>query len=255
MEEITQYFKRKDRKTSSESSEGVSPEEKRTKPYEFQAGNIPTLPVMAEDAEGLLPKLQLVLDKLVVLKTKVDSINKHVCSIDAKVLQLHNKVTTLESSLKENVKAVNEMEAGITSLNADVEEMKVKADKTTDEVNTLRQQQWYLETYQRRGNFRFYGIPEQLDEQENTLEVLVDFMVNKLNLEDVPRLEFQRVHRVGKFDVSQRKPHQIIARFLRYGDQEQVFSQARQLKGTGMGISPDLPKGIVDIREKQIKKS
>jgi len=30
------------------------------------------------------------------------------------------------------------MEAGIISLNADVEEMKVKADKTTDEVNTLR---------------------------------------------------------------------------------------------------------------------
>jgi len=187
MDEITQYFKQKDRKTSSESSEGTSPEEKRTKPNEFQAGNMPTPPVMAEDGKGLLPKLQLVLDKLVVLETKVDSINKHVSSIDAKVLQLQNKVTTLESSLKENVKAVNEMEAGITSLNADVEEMKVKADKTTDEVvNTLRQQQWYLETYQRRENLCFYGIPEQLDEQENTLEVLVDFMVNKLNLEDAP---------------------------------------------------------------------
>jgi len=189
---------------------------------------------------------------LVVLETKVDSINKHVCSIDTKVLQLQNKVTTLESSLKENVKAVNEMEAGITSLNADVEEMKVKADKTTDEVNTIHQQQWYLETYQRRENLRFYGIPEQLDEQENNLEVLVDFMVNKLNLEDAPRFEFQRVHRVGKFDASQRKPCQIIARFLHYGDREQVFSQARQLKGTGMGISPDLPKGVVDVRKKQI---
>ena len=171
-----------------------------------------------------------------------------MCSIDDKVLQLQNKVTTLESSLKENVKAVNEMEAGITSLNADVEEMKVKADKTTDEVNTLRQKQWYLQTYQRRENLCFYGIPEQLDEQENTLEVLVDFMVNKRNLEDTPRFEFQQVHRVSKFDVSQRKPHQIIARFLRYGNRERVFSEARQLKGTGMGISPDLPKGVVDIR-------
>ena len=62
----------------------------------------------------------------------------------------------------------------------------------------------------------------------------------------------QRVHRVGKFDASQRRPRQIIARFLRYGDREQVFSQARQLKGTGMGISPDHPKGVVDIRKKQI---
>ena len=176
-----------------------------------------------------------------------------MCSIDAKVLQLQNKVTTLESSLKENAKAVNEMEAGITSLNADVEEIKVKPDKTIDEVTTLRQQQWFLETYQRRENLRFYGIPEQLDEQENTWEVLVDFMVNKLNLEDAPRFEFQREHGVGKFDASQRNPRQIIARFLRYGDREQVFSRARQLKGTGMGISPDLPKGVVDIRKKQIE--
>ena len=145
------------------------------------------------------------------------------------------------------------MEVGITSLNADVEEIKVKADKTTDEVITLRQQQWYLETYQRRENLRFYGIPEQFDEQENTREVMVDFMVNQLDLEDAPQFEFQRVHRVGKLDASQCNPRQIIARFLRYGDWEQVFSRARQPKGTGMEISPNLPKGVVDIRKKQIE--
>ncbi|XP_078382436.1 uncharacterized protein LOC144665139 [Oculina patagonica] len=251
MEEITQYFKRKDRKTSSESSEGATPEEKRTKLS--QANNMPTPSDMAEGVEGVLSKLQLVLDKLVSLETKVDSINKHVCSIDAKVLQLQNKVTTLESSVKENAKTVNEMEAGVTALNADVEEIKAKADKTSNEVITLRQQQWYLETYQRRENLRFYGIPERLDEQENTREVLVNFMINELNLEDAPQIEFQRVHRVGRFDASQHNPRQIIARFLRYGDREKVFSQARQLKGTGMGISPDLPKGVVDIRKKQIE--
>ena len=250
MEEITQYFKRKDRKTSSESSEGATPEEKRTKISEFQAKNMPT---PSDMAEGVLPKLELVLDKLSSLETKVDSINKHVCSIDAKVLQLQNKVTTLESSVKENAKTVNEMEAGITSLNADVEEMKAKANKISNEVTTLRQQQWYLETYQRRENLRFYGIPERLDEQENTRDVLVNFMINELNLEDAPQIEFQRVHRVGRFDASQHNPRQIIARFLRYGDREKVFSQARQLKGTGMGISPDLPKGVVDIRKKQIE--
>ena len=131
-----------------------------------------------------------------------------MCCIDAKVLQLQDKVTTLESSLKENAKAVSEMKAGVTSLNAHVEEIKVKADKTTDEITILRQQQWYLETYQRRENLRFYGIPEQLDEQENTREVFRDFMVNKFigNLVDSPQFEFQRVHRVGKVDASQCSP-------------------------------------------------
>lgn len=55
-----------------------------------------------------------------------------MCSIDAKVLQLQNKVTTLESSLKKNAKAVNEMEAGISSFNADVKEMKVKTDRISN---------------------------------------------------------------------------------------------------------------------------
>ena len=53
MEDITQSFKRKDRKTSSESSEGASPEEKRTKLSELQAGNMHTPFEMAEDADGL----------------------------------------------------------------------------------------------------------------------------------------------------------------------------------------------------------
>lgn len=130
---------------------------------------MPTSFDTAEDPEGVLSRLQPVLDKLVSLETKADRINKHVCCIDAKVLQLQDKVTTLESSLKENAKGVSEMEAGVTSLNAHVEKIKLKADKTTDEITILRQQQWHLETYQRRENLCFYGIPEQLDEQENTV--------------------------------------------------------------------------------------
>ena len=73
MEDITQYFKRKDRKTSSESSEGASPEEKRTKLSELQAGNFDAYVDTAEDPEGVLSRLQPVLNKLVSLETKADS--------------------------------------------------------------------------------------------------------------------------------------------------------------------------------------
>ena len=46
------------------------------------------------------------------------------------------------------------------------------------------------------------------------------------------------------------KPRQIIARFLRYPDRERVMSNARKLKGKKLGISADLPKEIVDRRNK-----
>ena len=77
MEEITQYFKRKDRKTSSESSEGATPEEKRTKISEFQVKHMPT---PSDMAEGVLPKLELVLDKLPVWRQKLTALTS-MCAV------------------------------------------------------------------------------------------------------------------------------------------------------------------------------
>ena len=203
-------------------------------------------------AVDIMPKHQEVLEKLTGLDKKIDSINKHVSSIDKKVNQLQEKVTTLEISLNANVKTVNEVENGMNSVNADVEELKKKRDKLSKEVNALRRQQWYLETYQRRENLRFYGILEELEGKEISRNVLLNFFVSEQKIKDAGKIEFQKVHRIGKFIPSQKRPRAIIARFLRYRDREEVFSQAKLLKGKGMGISADLPKGVVDIRKKQI---
>ena len=45
----------------------------------------------------------------------------------------------------------------------------------------------------------------------------------------------------------------IIARFLRYPDCEAVFARRSSLADTpGLGIDPDLPKEVVDMRKKLI---
>ena len=52
---------------------------------------------------------------------------------------------------------------------------------------------------------------------------------NKLRIENPRgRIEFQRVHRLGKPNNSSDKPRPIIARFLRYSDKEMVMDQARK---------------------------
>ncbi len=68
MEDITQYFKQKDRNNNFESSEGGTPEEKRTKLSEFQPDNMPT---PSDMTEVILPKLQLVLDNRPVWSQKL----------------------------------------------------------------------------------------------------------------------------------------------------------------------------------------
>ena len=62
------------------------------------------------------------------------------------------------------------------------------------------------------------------------------------------------MHRIGKYDSEQTKPRQMIARFLRYPEREEVFFKAGRLKGMGLGISADLPKSIVEARKKLINK-
>ena len=71
---------------------------------------------------------------------------------------------------------------------------------------------------------------------------MADFLKTELGVEDADNIEFHRVHRVGKRTSSAGKPRQIIARFLRYPDREEVMSKAKKLNGKNFGISPDLPK-------------
>ena len=104
--------------------------------------------------------------------------------------------------------------------------------------NQLRDEKLYLEVYQRREKFRFFGFKEEADTEEVAREVLVGFLKTELRLENADQVEFQRVHRVGKRVSSNGKPRQVIARFLKYPQREEVMSNAGKLKGKNVGISP-----------------
>ena len=88
-----------------------------------------------------------------------------------------------------------------------------------------------MEVYQRRENLRFFGIKEEADMEEDARKVLFGFLKTELGMENVDQIEFQRVHRVGKRVSSSGKPRQIIARFLKYPQREEVMSNARKLQG------------------------
>lgn len=80
-----------------------------------------------------------------------------------------------------------------------------------------------MEVYHRRENLLFFGIKEAATAEEDTREVLVDFLKTELGMEDAGELEFQRVHRIGKRSSSDGKPRQAIARFLRYPDRNMIM--------------------------------
>lgn len=80
-------------------------------------------------------------------------------------------------------------------------------------------------------------------------------MEDELNITDArKRIEFQRVHRLGR-PKSSGDPRPIIARFLRYQDREEVMQKARaKLKGKDYAVFEDIPKELYELRKKQQNK-
>ena len=67
------------------------------------------------------------------------------------------------------------------------------------------------------------------------------------------RVEFQRVHRVGKERGKKSRP--IIAKFLRYCDREEFLCKERKLlKDKFFSVFEDMPKELYELRKAQLKK-
>ena len=248
---MAKNIKRKTWKSSSASSteQNFSPDDKRIKhnvsftdsERSSESDEVVTLLNMAET---VMPKLDQVLEKLQKLEDQIQS-------VDEKVSSLQVKVESFEV-FKETEAKIKELEDGLNFANAERESFKKNFQEIQSQVHLLRDEKLYMEVYQRRENLRFFGIKEEKDVNEDMREVLVDFLKTELGMEDADNIEFHRVHQVGKRTSSVGKPRQIIARFLRYPDREEAMSKVKKLKGKNFGISPDLPKEILERRKKKM---
>ena len=225
--------KRKGRSSAASQSSNQSPEDKRSKNSEtdevFEALE------MGEDV-GL--KLQHVLDKL----EKLDKIEAHLSEVSASLASIEGKVSRLDEDvqgLKQKTnrveKKASELEESIQFNEDDISDPKKEPKESKFEINDLRKQLLYLQTYSRRENVKFFGIDEVVPASEvdsppkDTRYLVFKFLENKLRIENPRgRIEFQRVHRLGKPNNSSDKPRPIIARFLRYSDKEIVMRSSPQ---------------------------
>ena len=249
---MAETVKRKSRKSSSTSSadDNLSPDGKKLRHdaslSDSELCESDEVLSILNMAGEVIPKLEQVLEKL-------ENLERYVKAVDEKVSNLQAKVDCFESFKNEKEKKIKEQEDGLDFANTERESFKEKFDKLKCEINQLRDEKLCMEVYQRRENLRFFGIKEEADTEEDAREVLVGFLKTELGMENADRIEFQRVHRVGKRVSSDGKPRQIIARFLKYPQREEVMSNAGKLKGKNFGISPDLPSEILERRKKKMK--
>ena len=181
------------------------------------------------------------------MNTTFASIEHTVSRLDSEVKFLTDKTKRTDEAVRRKLKESVEFNDGDIS---DFENEIVRAFE-------LRKQILYMETYSRRENIKFVGLPEE--PRSNTTKRLKRGYLQIFGgaPQDWPatrtELNFKRIHRLGRPNGT--RPSPIIARFLRYGDKQLVMDQARKkLKGTEFHVYDDILKTLYDSRKGQLKK-
>ena len=209
-------------------------------------------PIVGVKIEAILKKLE----KLDIIEVQFKEVHMKVANIEESVSRLESEVQGLKTRVKKLEKNVEEIEEGLQYNEEDVRDLQRDNKKLEHKVYDLKKQLLYMETYSRRENIKFFGVPEntECNMEEGSAEQY-QFLEEKLKIEQ-PRqkIEFQRIHRLDK--PNSFKPRPIIARFLRYSDRELIMEKAcKHLKGhQDFHVFEDIPKELYELRKLQMKK-
>ena len=206
------------------------------------------------DNQDIKPVLDMILKKL----EKLDAIELSLRDISSRLARTETTVEKLESETCMMDSKIDTMDAWL-NLNDEVSALRGKLTEKEKQINELHMKHLYLESYSRRENLKFFGIPEKEvnavegGEALDTRTVLNHFLETALGLHDPSNsIEIQRVHRVGKSING--KPRPILARFLRFQHRERILSQGFKLKDTEYMILQDFPQEIIEKRRKKMPK-
>ena len=123
--------------------------------------------------------------------------------------------------------------------------------KCKKENNELQERMLQLDCYIRWENLKFSGIVEDRDESVvTTQKKLREFFVKSLGVDQATTIDFQRCHRMGSRSEKGQTCRDIIARFARFQDREDIWKRRGNLKGSKFFIKEDFPSVIDERRNK-----
>lgn len=136
--------------------------------------------------------------------------------------------------------------------NSDLAEVNRKQEKI---LNTLRYdfsvKLTDLEQRIRKNTVRVFGIPESPGEEEDVVEVVLNFFLRNLKIVLI-RSDIKDTYRVGKFRKSQPRP--VVVRFASDAARKRIWKRRHMVQNLGVGIYEELcPERIKIMKQaKQI---
>lgn len=167
------------------------------------------------------------------MKTEIENI-KTVQQNQSKILQNEEQH---HHNIEERVRQLEQNNMGLERENYEISERLLE-----------------LKTHSMKYNLIFAGIPNVHGYEENTENVLRDFLNYELGIADSNNVSFQNVHRLGERQDG--KHRSIIARFTSYNDHERVRKAAvDKLKNKHeFSVYQQYPREIYERRKQLIPK-
>ena len=167
-----------------------------------------------------------------LLQTSLDTLHNEVKEIKLELCTLKDIKQSLEytqadlDEVKGNVAAA--LETKTKSQTAKIIRLQQTATENQRENASAKEHLLKIDTYSRRENLIFSGVPEEENERPvRTLEITLNLVETKLKISHANQMKIQRCHRLG----SPRKGvRDIIIRFAYFGDREMFGKRDSNLK-------------------------
>ncbi|MEW8545700.1 MAG: hypothetical protein AB2693_19435, partial [Candidatus Thiodiazotropha sp.] len=163
---------------------------------------------------------------------------------------MKTKIDDYDNSIQKYSDMCNDIVSSYTQRESELDHVMDKLITIQIQQNEMNEKQSKMEEklieVQWRGmreNLIFTGIAEKnlpYGEFENVELTLKNFLRDEMNI--TQEIQFDRVHRVGKFDRNQTFPRPIIAKFEKFKDKELVrLSASKTLVGKHYGVNEQFP--------------
>ena len=138
------------------------------------------------------------LNKLDIIENSVRNIESNLINLKARMAKLEEFEIVAKKDIKDvkekcsiNGEKIKGLQTQLDSLNKQTE----KEDNLNEQIDELLSKIFYAESYSRRENVKFFSISEE--EDENTEDILREFMERELGYHNARSVEIQRVHRIN----------------------------------------------------------
>ena len=199
----------------------------------------------SEDTQLKILKLVTRIDKKVSkMSGRLNSLEMRMGLFESEVRSVKVENASLHSKVENNAAKLETLDSNLQRAKADLNVQKARNNDLEQNVKSLLEKQLALETYIRRENLLFHGVPVAPDEKCSDLIRQILKQKMKLPAEKVNTIKFQRCHRNG----GKGSTPPIICRFALYLDREYVWNKRFNLKGSGIFLTEHFAPEIEERR-------